>query len=115
MPKLSDNLPDCRIPTLKWLRQMGCTYVIFQGTDEVDTGGKGYWTKEDVLPHKRNCEEMGMSSGIDDDPHRFLQESPLRTGRPRPGDRQRAEDDSSHRRCGSAHDGMAFLARFLLG
>ncbi|MEO7146034.1 MAG: mannonate dehydratase [Bryobacteraceae bacterium] len=60
MPKLSDNLPDCRIPTLKWLRQMGCTYVIFQGTDEVDTAKKGYWTKEDVLPHKRNCEQMGM-------------------------------------------------------
>ena len=54
MPKLSDNLPDCDIATLKWLRQMGCTDVIFQGTDEVDTAKKGYWTKEDVLPHKRN-------------------------------------------------------------
>ena len=60
IPKLSENLPDCRIPTLKWLKQLGCTCVIFQGTDEVDVAKKGYWTKEDVLPHKRNCEEMGM-------------------------------------------------------
>jgi mannonate dehydratase len=60
MPKLSENLPNCQVSTLKWLRQLGCTYVIFQGTDQVDTARKGYWTKEDVLPHKRQCEEMGM-------------------------------------------------------
>src|SRR5262249_23173805 len=45
----------------RWLRQMGCTTVIFQGTDAVDKGGKGYWTTEDVLPHKRNCEQLGMT------------------------------------------------------
>ena len=33
----------------------------FPGADEVDTAKKGYWTAEDVLPHKRNCEEMGMT------------------------------------------------------
>ncbi len=60
MPKLSENLPDCEIPTLKWLRQLGCTYVIFQGTDRVDRDRKGYWTKEDIRPHKANCEQMGM-------------------------------------------------------
>lgn len=61
MPKLSENLPDCEIPTLKWLRQLGCTYVIFQGTDRVDRDHKGYWTKEDIRPYKANCEQMGMT------------------------------------------------------
>ena len=27
IPKLSENLPDCRIPTLKWLKQLGCEYA----------------------------------------------------------------------------------------
>ena len=49
MPKLSENLADVNPPTLRWLKQIGCNHVIFQGTDEVDMGQKGYWTLDEVL------------------------------------------------------------------
>jgi mannonate dehydratase len=60
MPKLSENLADCNPDTLRWLAQLGCKHVIFQGTDTVDTDKKGYWTAADVRPHKKNCEEAGL-------------------------------------------------------
>src|SRR2546428_9286296 len=44
MPKLSENLADVNPPTLRWLKQLGCRHVIFQGTDQVDPDNKGYWT-----------------------------------------------------------------------
>jgi mannonate dehydratase len=59
-PKLSENLADVSPPTLRWLKQMGCHHVIFQGTDEVDTGQKGFWTVEEVLRAKKNCDEAGL-------------------------------------------------------
>ena len=39
-PKLSENLADVRPETLRWLKQLGCKHVIFQGTPRVegDTG-----------------------------------------------------------------------------
>ena len=60
MPKLSENLADVNPPTLRWLKQIGCKHVIFQGTDHVDRDGKGYWTLADAQPHKKNCDEAGM-------------------------------------------------------
>ena len=40
-PKISENLADVEPATLRWLAQLGCKYVIFQGTDHVDADGKG--------------------------------------------------------------------------
>src|SRR5206468_4176592 len=57
VPKLSENLADVNPSTLRWLKQLGCKHVIFQGTDQVDSENKGYWTSADILPAKRNCDE----------------------------------------------------------
>jgi mannonate dehydratase len=59
-PKLSENLADVEPATLRWLSQLGCRHVIFQGTDRVDLDHKGYWTVEDVLRAKKNCEDAGL-------------------------------------------------------
>src|ERR1700746_2151638 len=55
LPKLSENLADVNPDTLRWLKQLGCRHVIFQGTDRVDRGGKGFWTVEDIRPVKQAC------------------------------------------------------------
>jgi mannonate dehydratase len=60
MPKLSENLQDVEPATLRWLKQLGCRHVIFQGTDDVDRDGKGFWTADDVAPVKKNCDEAGL-------------------------------------------------------
>src|SRR5262245_44406641 len=60
LPKLSENLNDVEPGTLRWLKQIGCRHVIFQGTDAVDRGGKGYWTAGDVAPIKKNCDQAGL-------------------------------------------------------
>jgi mannonate dehydratase len=60
-PKISENLNDVDPNTLKWLKQVGCTTVIFQGTDNVDADKKGYWTFSDVMRAKKNCDEAGMT------------------------------------------------------
>jgi mannonate dehydratase len=60
MPPLSENLADVNPETLRWLRQLGCRHVIFQGTDSVDRGKKGFWTAEEIRPVKRACEAAGL-------------------------------------------------------
>ena len=60
MPKLSENLNDVEPATLRWLKQIGCRHVIFQGTDGVDRDGKGFWTPDDVARAKKNCDEAGL-------------------------------------------------------
>lgn len=60
MPKLSENLADVNPSTLRWLKQLGCKHVIFQGTDRVDSENKGYWTPADILPAKKNCDDAGL-------------------------------------------------------
>src|ERR1700681_1179544 len=60
MPKLSENLADVNPDTLRWLKQLGCQHVIFQGTDGVDRGKKGFWAGEDIRPVKRTCEKAGL-------------------------------------------------------
>jgi mannonate dehydratase len=60
MPKLSENLAEVSPATLRWLRQLGCRHVIFQGTDAVDTDRKGFWTRADVEPVKKSCAEAGL-------------------------------------------------------
>ena len=61
LPKLSENLPDCNPETLRWLAQLGCKHVIFQGTDQVDADKKGFWAPGDVRPHKKSCEAAGLA------------------------------------------------------
>jgi mannonate dehydratase len=60
-PKLSENLADVNPDTLRWLGQLGCKHVIFQGTDGVDADRKGYWTAGDVRAAKKACEEAGLT------------------------------------------------------
>jgi len=60
-PKLSENLADVNPDTLRWLKQLGCKHVIFQGTDGVDRDKKGYWTSDDIRPVKKACDEAGLA------------------------------------------------------
>jgi mannonate dehydratase len=60
MPKLSENLNDVEPNTLKWLKTMGCNYVIYQGTDDVDTDHRGYWSVAEVLRAKKACQEADL-------------------------------------------------------
>src|SRR5438552_1059204 len=59
-PKLSENLADVNPDTLRWLSQLGCKHVIFQGTDSVDTERKGYWAPGEVRAAKSSCEKAGL-------------------------------------------------------
>jgi mannonate dehydratase len=59
-PILSENLADVKPETLRWLAQLGCKQVVFQGTDGVDRQGKGYWTRADVRAVKQRCHEEGL-------------------------------------------------------
>jgi mannonate dehydratase len=59
-PKLSENLADVNAETLRWLRQLGCKHVIFQGTDGVDADRKGYWTPADVRAARKGCEKADL-------------------------------------------------------
>jgi mannonate dehydratase len=59
-PQLSENLADVAPATLRWLKQLGCRHVIFQGTDQVDADHKGYWTVADVRRAKKGCEAAGL-------------------------------------------------------
>jgi mannonate dehydratase len=59
-PMISENLPDVKPSTLRWLKQLGGKHVIFQGTDRVDPDGKGFWTLADVQRAKRNCDQAGL-------------------------------------------------------
>src|SRR5438094_3844937 len=60
MPKLSENLADVKPDTLRWLKQLGCKHVIFQGTDNVDLQKKGFWNVQDVQWAKKSCDDAGM-------------------------------------------------------
>jgi mannonate dehydratase len=60
MPKLSENLADVSPASLRWLKQLGCRHVIFQGTDDVDQDRKGYWTASDVMRARKNCDDAGL-------------------------------------------------------
>jgi mannonate dehydratase len=60
MPKLSENLADVNPDTLRWLAQLGCKHVIYQGTDGVDAEKKGYWSPGDVRAAKKACEAAGL-------------------------------------------------------
>src|SRR5689334_11159014 len=59
-PKLSENLADVRPETLRWLKQLGCRHVVFQGTDGVDADRKGYWSAGDVRAARKACEDAGL-------------------------------------------------------
>jgi mannonate dehydratase len=61
LPKLSENLSDVRPATLRWLRQLGCSHAVFQGTDSVDQDKKGYWSAADVRRIQQSCTEAGLT------------------------------------------------------
>jgi mannonate dehydratase len=60
-PRLSENLADVTPETLRWLAQLGCKHVVFQGTDGVDADKKGYWSAGDVRAVKKACEAAGLA------------------------------------------------------
>src|SRR5436190_4001611 len=60
LPKLSENLADVNPDTLRWLKQLGCKHVIFQGTDGVDADRKGFWSPGDVRAARKSCEQAGL-------------------------------------------------------
>lgn len=60
-PKLSENLADVNPETLRWLKQLGCQHVVFQGTDGVDADKKGYWSVGDVRAVKKACAAAGLN------------------------------------------------------
>lgn len=60
LPKLSENLADVKPEALRWLKQLGCKHVIFQGTDSVDLQQKGFWNVQDVQWVKKSCDDAGM-------------------------------------------------------
>ena len=60
-PKLSENLPDLTPASLRWLKQLGCKYVIYQDdADLIDPSHKGYWTVAEIQGAKKTCEEAGL-------------------------------------------------------
>jgi len=60
-PKLSENLPDLIPASLRWLKQLGCKYVIYQDdADLIDPSHKGYWTVAEIQGAKKACEEAGL-------------------------------------------------------
>src|SRR5262245_40590561 len=60
-PRLSENLADVNDDTLRWLKQLSCKHVIFQGTDAVDSERKGFWSPGDVRVAKKQCEKAGLA------------------------------------------------------
>ena len=59
-PKLSENLPDLTPASLRWLKQLGCKHVVFQGTDSVDQDQKGYWSTADIVRIRKSCDDAGL-------------------------------------------------------
>ena len=60
-PIISENLWNVEPATLRWLAQLGCKHVVFQGTDGVDQDKKGYWTVDDVMRQKKNVVDAGLT------------------------------------------------------
>ena len=60
MPRISENLNDVNVSTLKWLKQVGCNHVVLQGTDWVDSDKKGYWSIADIQRVAKPCGEAGL-------------------------------------------------------
>ena len=59
-PKVSENLSNVDPDTLLWLAQLGLQWVVYQGTDDVDANGKGYWTRDDLKPIQDRCRAYGL-------------------------------------------------------
>ena len=59
-PKISENIGSIDELTLSWLAQLGCEWVVLQGTDWVDKESKGYWTRQDIAPIQERCREFGL-------------------------------------------------------
>jgi mannonate dehydratase len=84
MPKLSENMADLKPANLRWLAQIGCKHVVFQGTDGVDTETKGYWSVADVRRAQDACREAGLALESMMIPHGFYRNAMLgREGRDR--------------------------------
>ena len=48
--KISENVGNVDNLTLSWLAQLGCEWVVLQGTDWVDSNGDGCWKKDEIEP-----------------------------------------------------------------
>ena len=59
-PKISENIGNLDDLTLAWLAQLGCEWVVLQGTDWVDKDENGYWTADEIEPIQKRCREFGM-------------------------------------------------------
>jgi mannonate dehydratase len=77
MPKISENVGDLKPATLKWLAQIGCRHVVFQGTDQVDREKRGYWLRAEVEDARRQCEQAGMTLESMMLPHGFYRKAML--------------------------------------
>lgn len=58
--KISENVGNVDNLTLAWLAQLGCEWVVLQGTDWVDSNGDGYWTKDEIEPIQEQCRRYGL-------------------------------------------------------
>ena len=114
-PKISENVADVEPATLRWLKQLGLPARHLSGDRPRGRIQKGYWTADDIRPHKKNCDDAGMILESMMIPIEFYWKDRPRGARPRPGNWQRHPNHPSRRKNRRAHDGVALLARFLLG
>ena len=54
-PRVSENIGNLDESTLRWMAQLGLKYVVLQGTDSVDSDGKGFWSEADIAVVKQQC------------------------------------------------------------
>ncbi len=54
-PRVSENIGNLDEATLRWMAQLGLEYVVLQGTDSVDSDGKGFWSQGDIETVKQRC------------------------------------------------------------
>ena len=59
-PRLSENIGSLDDSTLRWMAQLGLEWVVLQGTDSVDSGGKGFWSAGDIKSVQERCGSFGL-------------------------------------------------------
>ena len=74
-PKISENIGSVDDLTLAWLAQLGCEWVVLQGTDWVDKDEKGYWTTDDIEPIQKTLPGVRYGIILIDDSAELVDES----------------------------------------
>ena len=59
-PRLSENIGSLDEATLRWMAQLGLEWVVLQGTDQVDSDAKGFWSEEDIQAVQNRCAEFDL-------------------------------------------------------